>query len=482
MKLAPSVLRGTTWTAASQISRQAVQLAFTILLARILMPEDFGLVAMATAVTAFITIFGDLGTSAAVFQKPEQSHEFLSTIFWLNVGFGGFVMVGIVLLAPLIAGFYREPALTAVLAALSISFPLSGLVILQKTLLEKSMRFDVLARIEISSTVIGSGAGIVLAYSGAGVWSLVLQTLMTALAMTVLIWVRAEWRPASVVRVADMKSIASFSANLTGFNVVNYFARNADYILIGRFLGSQNLGYYTLAYRILMFPLQNLSSVIARVMLPVFSRIKNEDARFRLAYLRSIGAIALIAFPLMTFLFVLAEPIVRHAFGEQWLPVVPLLLIFAPVGLVQSIGSTVGPIYIAKERTGLLFRWGLSAGLLLILSFVIGLRWGVVGVASCYAIVSLVLAYPGMSIPLRLISLTVKDCLKVLWRPFACAMIMALLLWAIAGPISSVLTGWKFLAVQTLLGALAYLISSLVLNKIQLQTFWGFVQQDRTQS
>jgi PST family polysaccharide transporter len=184
----------------------------------------------------------------------------------------------------------------------------------------------------------------------------------------------------------------------------------------------------------------------------------------------------------MTFLFVLAEPIVRHAFGEQWLPVVPLLLIFAPVGLVQSIGSTVGPIYIAKERTGLLFRWGLSAGLLLILSFVIGLRWGVVGVASCYAIVSLVLAYPGMSIPLRLISLTVKDCLKVLWRPFACAMIMALLLWAIAGPISSVLTGWKFLAVQTLLGALAYLISSLVLNKIQLQTFWGFVQQDRTQS
>jgi PST family polysaccharide transporter len=391
-------------------------------------------------------------------------------------------MVGTVLLAPLIAGFYREPALTGVLAALSISFPLSGLVILQKTLLEKSMKFDALARIEISSTVIGSATGIVLAYAGAEVWSLVLQTLMTALAMTVLIWVRAEWRPTSVLRLADMRSIARFSAGLTGFNVINYFARNADYILIGRFLGSQNLGYYTLAYRILMFPLQNLSSVMARVMLPVFSQIKNEDARFRLAYLRSIGAIALIAFPLMTFLFVLAEPIVRHAFGEQWLPVVPLLLIFAPVGLVQSIGSTVGPIYIAKERTGLLFRWGLSAGLLLILSFVIGLRWGVVGVASCYAIVSLILAYPGMTIPLRLISLTVKDCLKVLWRPFACAMIMALLLCAIAGPISSVITGWKFLALQALFGAVAYLTSSFVLNKIQLQAFWEFVQQNKTQS
>ena len=473
MTLTRTVFEGTSWTALSQVGRQVLQLTVIVVLARLLSPGDIGVVAMATVVTGFVALFSDLGTSAAVIQKAEHSPGFLSAVFWLNLGFGVGTMLVVTASASWIAAFYGEPRLTAILVVLSVSFPLTGLFVLQRALLERAMDFQLLARVEMFSTVSGGAVGILVAFMGGGIWALVMQSLVSTTSMAVLLWVFGGWRPRFEMDLAEVRGIVGFSGHLTGFNVINYFSRNADYVLIGRLLGSTELGYYSMAYRILMFPLQNLSSVITRVTLPAFSRIQGDDARFRSAYLRCIGVIALLSFPLMALVFTTAKPFVQAVLGEPWLPVVPLLLIFSPVGLVQSVGSTVGVLYIAKNRTALLFRWGLYGGLIIVTSFIVGLNWGIIGVAGCYAVVALLLAYPGMSIPLRLVGLSVRDSLVVLWRSFVSAVLMGILVVVLSRFLSPAISPGSLLAIEVTLGLCTYALLSTVMNRRQLRELWS---------
>jgi PST family polysaccharide transporter len=256
-----------------------------------------------------------------------------------------------------------------------------------------------------------------------------------------------------------------FSLNLTGGNIFNYFARNADKFLIGRFLGSQDLGYYDLAYRLMLFPLQGISAVIGRVMFPLYSRMQDDAGQFGRAYLKVASAIAFVSFPLMLGLAVLAEPFVFTLFGAAWTPVIPLLLILAPLGAVQSILTTIGHIYTAKGRTDLGMRWTVGAGLLIVLSFVLGLPWGILGVTVSYAIMMLFLTYPGFAIPFRLIGLRVRDLGGVLWRPAACSLVMyavvaATVMWSPRGA-----PGWLMLSILVPLGAVVYFACSWAINR-----------------
>ena len=160
---------------------------------------------------------------------------------------------------------------------------------------------------------------------------------------------------------AKVRSISSYSLNLTAFNTFNYFSRNADYFLIGRFLGAQALGYYTLAYRILLYPLQSVSAVIGRVTFPLYAQLQDDNPRFRRVYLRIARVIAALTFPMMLGLWVVAGPFVLTLFGAQWSPVIALLIIFIPVSMAQSIITTVGAIYQVKGRTDWMFRWGVGS-------------------------------------------------------------------------------------------------------------------------
>jgi PST family polysaccharide transporter len=479
MTLTKSVFRATQWSAFSQVTRQVSQLVVTVILARLLSPDDFGIIAMASVVTGFVILLSDLGTSAAVIQRAEHSPAFLSSVFWVNLVFGLIIMVVVAAASPLIASFYHQPRLVTVLVVLSISFPLTALIALQRALLERSMSFDILARIEMLATAIGGTIGVAVALAGGGIWALVFQSVSTPAVMAVALWTKSEWRPSFEASLTEIRSIWRLSGYLTGFNVVNYFARNADYILIGWLLGTRELGYYSMAYRILMFPLQNFSAVITRVTLPAFSRIQEDDLRFRRGYLASIGAIALLSFPVMAGVFSVAGPFIDAAFGKQWLPMVPILMIFAPVGLVQSIVATSGAIYVAKNQTAVMFKWGLFVAVVVVASFVVGLSWGAVGVAACYGIASQALAYPGMAIPLRLIGLKVKDSIGVLWAPFLSAFLMALLVLAISKPASSVLSGWPLLILDVAVGATAYFVLNFLINGDQLRMFQGLFTREQ---
>lgn len=446
-----------------------MQLVTTVVFARLLEPSDFGLVSMAMVFVGFALVFKDLGTSAAVIQRKEVSDDLLSSVFWANVVFGLLAMVALFTLSPLVTTFYGEQNVAPILQLLSVTFLIAGLGISHQTVLERGLAFDKLARVEVVSGVAGSAVGISMAVLGFGVWSIVWQTLAATAATTLLLWVISPWRPGLMFSWGEVKSVAGYSLNLTGFNSFNYFARNLDYLLIGRFLGAQDLGYYTLAYRLLLYPVHNISGVVGRVMFPAFSRVQDDDERFSRAYLKVAGILAMITFPLMLGLWAVAEPFVLTVFGPQWRPAVLLLMILAPVGMAQSIVTTVGVIYQAKGRTDWLLRWGIAVGVVVTVAFVVGLRWGIIGVAAAYAIASLVLFYPSFALPFRLINLPVRDLFGVLWRPFASGLLMLAVILGLRFVLPPDTASAGVLALAALTGIASYLAASWLFNREQLR-------------
>ena len=476
MSLKATYVTGVKWSATSQFGRQGIQWVTIAILARLLVPEDFGLVGMTTVVIGFLALFKDLGTSAAVIQRQDLPEELLSSVFWINVFFGLVVMVLLYAASPLVAAFFQEPRVVPILQVLSTTFFISGLSILHQALLQREMAFNHLAKVELSATVVGAFTGIGAALAGWGVWSLVFQSLAVALVTTVLLWVFSAWRPKLIFHVNELRSVAYYSLNLLGFSIFNYFSRNADYLLIGRFLGAEALGYYTLAYRIMLYPLQNVSAVLGRVMFPAFSRLQKQLERFRRSYLRVAVGIALVTFPLMMGLMALAAPFVLAILGERWESVIILLIILAPVGLVQSIGSTVGTIYQAMGRTDWMFRWGVGSSVLVIAAFVIGLRWGIIGVAAAYAIATGLLAYPSFAIPFRLIKLPVRKLAVVLWRPLVSGLIMGAVLSITQHVLPEQITSAQQLALLIPLGGLVYFIAIWGLDRPLLLDVWNLAK------
>jgi len=465
-------ISGISWSTVSQLGRQGTLLATTVVMARLLSPSDFGLIGMALVITGFVGIFRDLGTSAAIIQRKHVSPRLLSSIFWINVGFGALATLVLFLLAPLGGMLYEEPRVVAVLKVLSFGFFLSGFGVLHQALLERALLFRPLARLEIAAVLAGALVGVALALAGAGVWSLVFQSLTMVGLSTMLLWFSNSWRPQWTLNWGELKAVGRFSLPLTGFSIFNYFARNADYFLIGRYLGAQDLGYYTLAYRMLLFPVQNIGAVIARVMYPVFASIQADNRRIASSYLRMANAIALFSFPLMLGALALAEPLVLTAFGEQWQPAILIIMILAPVGLVQSLGTTVGSIFQAKGRTDWMFWWGIGSGTVAVLAFAIGLRWGIAGVAAAYAMASFILTYPGFWIPFRLIGLDLTGLWNAVRLPLFNACLMSVILVLFVRFVSPTLPPVLSLLVPLGVGLCVYAVSTWMTSRAHLIELW----------
>lgn len=423
---------GLKWTTLSQASRLGAQLLSVLILARLLPPSDFGLVAMASVGTGFASMFRDFGTAAAIIQKPDPSPKLLDSVFWLNVAFGVGLAALLGLFAPLIAFGFAEPRLKEVLWFLMLTFPIVSLGAVHQALLEKASRFRPLAMVESAAAFMGIAGAVWAAWSGWGVFSLVLQTLLTTFLTTAGLWSVSQWRPVFRWDAGEISGVMGFSCNLVGFNVFNYFIRNADNLLVGRFLGATDLGYYSMAYRLMLWPLQNISGVVGRALFPLFSRLQADMGRLAGAYVRATAAVTLITAPLMFGFFVLREPFVAVALGERWQPVADILAWLVPVGLLQSIGTSVGTLYLATGRTDVMFKWGIWAGLLVIPAFVIGLQWGITGMAAAYAVASVLLFWPSLTIPFRWVGLRVGDVLMRIMPSILAAIVMALVVAALA--------------------------------------------------
>ena len=413
-KTAPGVL----WSAISQWGRLGLTLLSTIILARLLPPEDFGLLAMCTVFTGLFASIGDLGLGSALVQTEALSAEDINSAFWLSAAIGLIACLIVAAVAPVIALFYRVGDLTPILRWLGVGLAASSLAVVHQATLTRTMDFRRIAVVELTASFFGGVLGIASALTGAGVYSLVVQSVATAICATGGYWIGTPWRPA--VRFAGFRQggLLRFGRHLVGFNAVNYAARNVDYLLIGRFLGAEQLGYYSLAYRLMMFPLQNVSAVLGKVVFPAFSAIQRDDTRIREAFVRLTRYVALLTFPLMLGVFVMARGLIEVVFGARWEPAVPLVRILAMVGLLQSIGTNTGTLFMSKGRTDLLFRWGVFATAVIIAGITLGLRGGIQGVAVGYATAYLILFAPGIAIPFRLVGGRLADVLHAILPVF----------------------------------------------------------------
>jgi len=387
-------VRGGAVTILSQLARSGLQMASMIVLARFLLPQDFGLITMVTAITGFVAIFMDLGLSMATVQRPEISHVQLSTLFWVNAALGAGVMLVTAAAAPAIAWFYGEPRLALIALTLSGAFLVSGLAVQHQALLRRHTRFGVLAGIEIAAVAAGATIAVGSAWSGAGYWALVFMQLAIAAATTAGAWLMCRWCPGLPAAGVGLRSMLAFGGNLTGFNLVNYLARHLDDILIGRVWGAQSLGLYDVAYRMLLLPIQQINAPVAAVAIPILSRITDAPARYRHAYLRILEKIAILAMPGVAFMVASSDWLVAIVLGPRWTEAGTIFAFLGIAAFTQFISNTTGWLFITQARTRDMFRWALIGETIAGLAILIGLPWGAVGVAAVYGLTETLIRAP----------------------------------------------------------------------------------------
>jgi PST family polysaccharide transporter len=387
-------VRGGTVTVIAQILRQIFFIVSTVILARLLTPQDYGLIAMVTAITGFVILFKDLGLSMATIQREQIDHKSTSTLFWINVALSFALFITTASLSPLISWFYKDPRLIWITITISIGYIFGGFTVQHQALLKRQMRFISLGLIEIFSLLFGIVVGISSALLGAKYWALIMMQLAISLSNAVLTWIFCPWYPSRPGSLNEVKSILAFGGNITGFRVINYFSRSADNILIGRFWGVFELGIYSKAYALLLLPLRQITSPITSVAVPALSRLIESPERYRCTYLRIFEKVAIITMPSIAFMIVTSDWIVLTFLGPEWSQTGEIFAFLGITGMVQPIASTTGWLFITQNRTRHMLQWGAIGGTLAIISFFIGLPWGAAGVALSYSIVGICIRKP----------------------------------------------------------------------------------------
>ena len=382
---AASLGPGMAWTGAAQAMRLACQIVSVVVMSRLLDPADFGLLAMCAPVLAFVALFQNLGLTQATIQKRSVTHEEVTFLFWVSVGVACGLGALLVLVAPLIALFYGEPRTAPLTAALALPLIAYGMSSQHYALLNRAMRFGILAAIECVAVATGLVVGIGWAMVSPSVWALYAGTLAAAVSTTGLFWAASAWLPGRPRRVEGAGGLLRFGAGVTGFGVANFVSRNADNVLIGRVWGDVALGFYSRAYRLLLFPLQQVNTPVAKVMLPTLSRLTDEPTAYRATFLRVQGLVAIVAVPGVVAMIAMADTLVPLALGPKWAPVVPIFAALGFAGLFQPLNGTAHWLLVSQGRTDEYVRLGVVTAFWSLGAFAIGIRWGPVGLAAAYA-------------------------------------------------------------------------------------------------
>jgi len=461
-------VRGGMVTVTARVTGFLLRMGSLAVLARLLTPADFGLIAMVTAVIGFMILFKDLGLSHATIQKKDITHRQVSALFWINVGFSVVIMGVTAALSPLIAWFYGEPQLVGVTLALAAGFVFSGLTTQHQALLRRQMRFGALAMVQVASTVVGVAAGIGSAAFGAGYWALVVMILATEAGMTVGVWTVCGWRPGLPRGRSGVRALLAFGGYLTSFRLVNYFARNLDNILIGRVWGGRMLGLYAKAYNLLLLPLNQINQPLGEVVFPALSHVQDDRPRFRDYYLKSLSMLTLVTAPTSILCLVLADEIILTVLGPQWTEAGDIFRLLAIGALVQPLMNSAGWLYVPTGRARDLLKFGSIGVVLIVVSFFVGLPHGAVGVALCYSCAVLLWVWPCMHFAARDTLVDWRGILDAVRHPVLGALVSGALAFALRWLLANVLTAWAVLLIgATVMGATYVLL-----------VFWVFGRRD----
>jgi len=420
-------LRGVLWSYGSYVGGRVVTLASTAILARVLAPEDFGLVALALIFIALLETVSSLGvTQALVVVEDEQVDERAETAFAFSIGLGLALTLVTVALGPLAAAFFDEPDLVALLPVLGATFFLRALASTHYALAQKRLDFRSRTAAEIAEVAVRGVVGISLALAGFGAWSLVLAYLAGTVTLTLVLWVMIPWRPSLNPRRAHLRELLSFGGTLSAVDVVAAAISNADYVLIGRILGAGSLGLYTLGFRLPELLILNLSVVVGRVLYPAFAAV--DRSALAPAFLSSLRYTAMVGLPLTAALPILAEPLVLLVFGDQWLGSVESMQVLAVYALSVALSIPAGAAFKAIGRADVLLKLALPRLALLIAALAVFVDEGIVAVAACQAVGGALFALAENVLAARALGARSKSMLSALWPPLVATAVMAAVL------------------------------------------------------
>lgn len=369
--------------------RQGLKFLVSILLARLLSPEEFGLVAMLYLFTGIADIFIDSGLSAALIQRQDITHADESTVFFFNLGVGLLVALELCLAAPWIAAFFEQPVLRSLTYAMALNLFVSAFGNIQYTVLNKALDFKLLMKIGFVASLLSGILAVVLAWQGFGVWSLAIQILASTLITVVLLWLWHPWRPQWIFDLAALRSLFRFGGFMFFSGLLHTLYIRSYSVFIGKLFSAQELGYYTRADNIQLLPASVLTTVLNRVAFPVFSAAAADKARLARGMRKVLRMIMLFNIPIMLGLVVVAEPLVITLIGEKWLPSVPILQVLCLAGLTLPLQVINLSALMAQGRSNLFFRVEILKKFIGVIAIVWASFYGVLAIAWSQVAVNL---------------------------------------------------------------------------------------------
>ncbi len=419
-------LRGGVIVLVVQGLRFVLRTGSTIILARILTPDDFGLVAMVTVAMGFFTLFKDAGLSMATVQREKITHEQISTLFWVNILVGVILTTLSILMARLLVVFYREPRLLGVTVALASMFLFTALGVQHQALLQRKMRFVTLGVIEIAALTLSIIIGVGMGLAGFGYWALVGMTVGYPAANAVALWIASPWLPGLPHRGCGVRSMLHFGGTVTCNGLVVYLAYNADKILLGRYCGTEILGLYTRAQTLVNLPMEQLNSAIGSVALPTLSRLQNDPERLKRYFLQGYSLVLSATLPITLTSVIFADELILVLLGPKWIGAIQVFRLLAPGALALALINPFGWLLFAKGQTGRSLRMALLILPLATLACIIGLHYGATGVATGYSGVMILLVVPLILWAKWGSSITGADVMRAVKKPILAGLLAGL--------------------------------------------------------
>ncbi|MCX5807670.1 MAG: lipopolysaccharide biosynthesis protein [Proteobacteria bacterium] len=386
------VAHGFFWSLCERIGQQGIQFVIYIILARLLVPEQYGQIAMLSIFMAVAQCFIDSGFGSALIQKQDVNHLDECTVFYFNI-IVSFLVVGLLwLAAPWIASFYNMPNLLVLTRVLALNLIINSFGVVQGAILTKHINFKPQMKFNLVATVVSGSIGVIMAYMGYGVWSLVAQSIAVNLVRTALLWLFVNWRPALLFSFNSLRTMFPFGSRLLFSALLDRIYNNLFSIIIGKMFSAADLGFYSRANQMQQLPVDNISASVSRVAYPVFSSIQGDKPRLKVGVHKSLTILAMVNFPLMIGLATVARPLVLVLLTEKWLPCVPYLQLLCMVGLLYPLHAINLSVLVAQGRSDLFFRLEILKKMLGVALIVLTFHWGIsvmisgqiVGSIICY--------------------------------------------------------------------------------------------------
>lgn len=460
--------RGVFWSGIQMVSSKLVSFTVFALLSHLLSPSSFGLIAIASLFISFVQIFIGRGFGEAVVQRVALEDEHLATAFWTNLLAGILITVLCTASAPLIATLFHEPQLLQIIPWFSLVFIFAGFSTIQSALLRRMLDFKKLAWRSLIADLTAGVVAIVMALMGWGVWSLVALNLVTSLVSALVLWNVSAWRPGFHFSVKHFNEMFHFGLNIIGIDILNFLNRHADDVLIGYFLGAEMLGYYTVAYKILVTMTDLLTTITNTVALPAFARLQGEMEMVRSAFLFAIRIVSIVSIPAFIGVSLVARELLPLVFGNAWGVSIPVLQVLPFIGILHSIFYLHNSLVIGVGKPSWRFYMTLLNAVTNVIAFAVAVRWGITAVAAAYVIRGYLLSPLEVWMVKKAAQLDIHQYFSQFIKPVMGSVMMSLAILVLKKILGSTITMAAGLGIYASVGALVYFLTVHIMEP----TFW----------